>query len=42
MSEGRMQAFGPRDEVLSKVLRTQAPVTATPLKVVSDGHGSPR
>src|SRR4029079_405864 len=42
MSEGRMQAFGPRDEVLSKVLRTQAPVTATPLKVVSEGHGSPR
>ena len=42
MSEGRVQAFGPRDEVLSRVLRPQPPLPATPLKVVGDAHGSPR
>jgi ATP-binding cassette subfamily C protein len=43
MSEGRVQAFGPRDEVLSRVLRTPpAPLSPTPLKVASEQHGSPR
>jgi len=34
MSQGRMQAFGPKDEVLSKVLQRSA--TPRPLKVVPD------
>jgi len=34
MNEGRVQAFGPKDEVLSKVL--QRPATPTPLKVVPE------
>jgi PrtD family type I secretion system ABC transporter len=39
MNEGRMQAFGPKDEVLSKVL--QRPANPTPLKVVPEsGSGA--
>ena len=38
MNQGRMQAFGPKDEVLSKVL--QRPATATPLKVVPESGSS--
>ena len=42
MAEGRMQSFGPKDEVLSKVLRPAAVPASrrlpavTPLKVVED------
>jgi ATP-binding cassette subfamily C protein len=39
MSQGRAQAFGPRDEVLSKVLRPAAP-TPPPLRVVPDVGGA--
>ena len=35
LSAGRQQAFGPKDEVLSKVLR-QAGGQASPLKVVQN------
>ncbi len=35
MNAGRQQAFGPKDEVLSKVL--QRPSLPTPLKIVQDG-----
>ena len=38
MSEGRMQAFGPKDEVLSKVL--QRPATPAPLKIVPESGSS--
>jgi ATP-binding cassette subfamily C protein PrsD len=34
MSQGRMQAFGPKDEVLAKVL--QRPATPRPLKIVPE------
>jgi ATP-binding cassette, subfamily C, type I secretion system permease/ATPase len=37
LKQGRAQAFGPKDEVLSKVLqRDAAPAAPRPLKVVSD------
>jgi len=36
MSQGRMQAFGPKDEVLSKVLQRPGTI-ARPLNVVSEG-----
>ena len=39
LNQGRMQAFGPKDEVLAKVLRRESPV-ARPLKVVPDGGAS--
>jgi len=39
LKQGRMQAFGPKDEVLSKVLQRDAPAPR-PLKVVSDMGGS--
>jgi ABC-type protease/lipase transport system fused ATPase/permease subunit len=35
MNQGRMQAFGPKDEVLAKVLNREV-VPARPLKVVPD------
>ncbi|WP_405052187.1 type I secretion system permease/ATPase [Sinorhizobium sp. 8-89] len=38
MQEGRMQAFGPRDEVLGKVLRKQQAERPAPLKIVGDGQ----
>jgi PrtD family type I secretion system ABC transporter len=38
MSAGRQQAFGPKDEVLSKVLRREAPVPG-PFKVVPQVSG---
>jgi len=38
MSDGRVEAFGPKDEVLSKVLRPPA----TPLKVVAEAAGGTR
>ncbi len=39
MKEGRMQAFGPKDEVLAKVL--QRPAVLQPLKIVPEsGSGS--
>lgn len=38
MSEGRGQAFGPKDEVLGKVLRPQQLMPPTQLKVVQDGQ----
>ena len=34
VGEGRVQSFGPKEEVLRKVLRTPVP-----LRVVADGHG---
>jgi ATP-binding cassette subfamily C protein len=34
LNQGRLQAFGPKDEILNKVLQRDAP--ARPLKVVSD------
>lgn len=37
MNQGRMQAFGPKDEVLAKVL--QRPATPRPLKVVPESGG---
>jgi ATP-binding cassette, subfamily C, bacterial PrsD len=39
LKQGRMQAFGPKDEILSKVLQRDAPAPR-PLKVVSDIGGS--
>jgi PrtD family type I secretion system ABC transporter len=39
LRQGRMQAFGPKDEILSKVLQRDAPAPR-PLKVVSDIGGS--
>jgi ATP-binding cassette subfamily C protein len=38
MSQGRMQAFGPKDEVLAKVL--QRPAMPRPLKVVPESGGA--
>jgi ATP-binding cassette subfamily C protein len=38
MKEGRVQAFGPKDEVLNKVL--QRPAVPQPLKVAPDGGGA--
>jgi ATP-binding cassette subfamily C protein len=41
MSEGRQQAFGPKDEVLKKVLRRPPPAaipSPTPLKVVTEAQ----
>jgi ATP-binding cassette subfamily C protein len=39
LNQGRVQAFGPKDEVLAKVL--QRPVSApTPLKVVPESGGA--
>ena len=38
MSDGCAQAFGPKDEVLGKVLRPQA----SPLKVVAEAAGGAR
>jgi ATP-binding cassette subfamily C protein len=35
LKQGRPQAFGPKDEILSKVLQRDAPAPR-PLKVVSD------
>lgn len=37
IGEGRVQSFGPKEEVLGKVLRP-----ATPLKVVADNEGGGR
>ena len=39
LKQGRMQAFGPKDEILSKVLQRDAPAPR-PLKVVSEMGGS--
>jgi PrtD family type I secretion system ABC transporter len=36
LNQGRLQAFGPKDEILSKVLQRDAPAPPRPLKVVSD------
>jgi ATP-binding cassette subfamily C protein len=36
LKQGRQQAFGPKDEILSKVLQRDAPAPPRPLKVVSD------
>jgi ABC-type protease/lipase transport system fused ATPase/permease subunit len=35
LNQGRVQAFGPKDEILSKVLQRDAP-PPRPLKVVSE------
>ena len=44
MNEGRMQAFGPKEEVLAQILRKenrQPQVTSpAPLKIVSEGQES--
>jgi ATP-binding cassette, subfamily C, bacterial PrsD len=39
LKQGRLQAFGPKDEILSKVLQRDAPAPR-PLKVVSDMGGA--
>ena len=39
LKQGRLQAFGPKDEILSKVLQRDTPAPR-PLKVVSDTGGS--
>ena len=39
MNKGRIQAFGPKDEVLAKVLQREAPARA--LKVVPDASAAP-
>jgi ATP-binding cassette subfamily C protein len=39
LKQGRLQAFGPKDEILSKVLQRDTPAPR-PLKVVSDMGGS--
>jgi ATP-binding cassette subfamily C protein len=36
LAEGKAQSFGPKDEVLRRVLRTAAPM---PLRAVTDVHG---
>jgi ABC-type protease/lipase transport system fused ATPase/permease subunit len=37
MKEGKTHAFGPRDEVMAKIIRRPAPVApATPLRVVAE------
>ncbi|WP_026614617.1 type I secretion system permease/ATPase [Ensifer aridi] len=38
MSEGCMQAFGPKEEVLGKVLRAPQVERPSPLKIVADGQ----
>jgi ATP-binding cassette subfamily C protein PrsD len=38
MNEGRMQAFGPKEEVLGKVLRPAQVERPSPLKIVTDGQ----
>jgi ATP-binding cassette subfamily C protein PrsD len=38
MNEGRMQAFGPKEDVLGKVLRPQQADRPSPLKIVSEGQ----
>nr|WP_165447129.1 type I secretion system permease/ATPase [Sinorhizobium fredii] len=38
MNEGRLQAFGPKEEVLGKVLRQQQTDRPSPLKIVSEGQ----
>ncbi|APG88120.1 type I secretion system ATP-binding protein PrsD (plasmid) [Sinorhizobium americanum CCGM7] len=38
MNEGRQQAFGPKEEVLGKVLRTQQAERLSPLKIVAEGQ----
>ncbi|MCA1369542.1 type I secretion system permease/ATPase [Bradyrhizobium sp. BRP14] len=38
MNEGCMQAFGPKEEVLGKVLRAPQVERASPLKIVTDGQ----
>jgi hypothetical protein len=39
MQNGQAQAFGPKEEVLRKVLRYPPPAVPTPLKVVPDNQG---
>lgn len=38
MNEGRLQAFGPKEEVLGKVLRSQQGDRPSPLKIVAEGQ----
>ena len=40
MANGKVQALGPKDEVLRKVLRPAQPAPAPPLKVVGEGQGA--
>jgi PrtD family type I secretion system ABC transporter len=40
LKQGRPQAFGPKDEILNKVLQRDAPAPPRPLKVVSDMGGA--
>jgi PrtD family type I secretion system ABC transporter len=40
MKEGRAVAFGPKDEVLAKVLQREPPAPARPLKVVPESGGA--
>jgi ATP-binding cassette subfamily C protein PrsD len=42
MNEGRARLFGPKDEVLARVMPGAAPPTATPLKVVAEKEGAAR
>jgi len=37
LSEGRVQAFGPKETVLGQVLQQRAPANPSPIKVVSEG-----
>ena len=41
IAEGRVQSFGPKNEVLRKVLHS-LPEAPAPLRMVVDGHGSAR
>jgi len=41
LKQGRPQAFGPKEEILSKVLQRDAPTPPRPLKVVSDKGSAP-
>jgi ABC-type protease/lipase transport system fused ATPase/permease subunit len=39
LREGRVQAFGPKDEILARVLQRPAAAAARPLKVVPETGG---
>jgi ABC-type protease/lipase transport system fused ATPase/permease subunit len=41
MNSGQVQAFGPKEEVLRKVLRPMLATAPAPFKVVAETQGGP-
>jgi ABC-type protease/lipase transport system fused ATPase/permease subunit len=39
LKDGRMQAFGPKEQVLGQVLQRVAPQAPPPIKIVSEAGG---